>query len=66
MKKALTNYASGSGHHETYGETLNLRAPANVYSIKHSLGQGPLCRLIEFSRFPIRLSVLKPWDLGDT
>lgn len=42
-------------------------APATFYSMeKHSLGQVPFCRLVEFSRFPIRLSVLGPWDMGDT
>ena len=77
MKKALTNCASGVGRYETYGETLNLSleakkvhvkgAPAIVYSMKkHSLGQVPFCRLVEFSRFPIRLSFLAPWDMGDT
>ena len=74
MKKALTNCAPGSGRHETYGLTLKLSLEANKSMSKgpqrsfvaDSLGQGPFCRLAEFSRFLICLGVLRPWDMGGT
>ena len=79
MKKTFTYCAPGSGRLETYwnrdfkvksrGKQVNVKgAPAIFYRITHYLRQGSFCRLTEFSRFPICLSisVLRPWGMGGT
>ena len=48
MKKALTNCAPGSGHHETYGVTLKLSPEANK-----SMSKGPQRSFI---------ALKTPWD----